>query len=410
MIALVSGLCLEAIDTKTILLSLVFKAMLTLILFVYIITNNSYLNTYKMQKFEYTFPSIRGVQAGREYYVSMCPLRLIPRIFLFDEEELTPELRAQRTLNRVRIPEIARYILENKDSYVFSAITSSVNGAVKFVPSSQEGPEDRLGLLHVDMNAQFIINDGQHRRAAIEEAIKNDPSLGEETIAVVFFVDRDLSRSQQMFADLNRHAIRPSRSLGLLYDHRNDTAKIARLIALKCEAFKGLVELDKSALSERSRKLFTLSSLSSATSDFLAGREHKNPDAAADEAIKFWSAVARQIPEWQLLRKSKITSGEIRREFVHSHGVLLQAIGRVGAQLIVLQGGNYSGLQRLSAIDWARSNSKDWEGRVMIGGRISKASNSITLATSFIKKKLGLELSPEELRAESAFSKSRRNG
>src|SRR5690242_15791216 len=35
--------------------------------------------------FEYVFPAIRGVQAGREYYVTMCPLRLIPRLFLFNE-------------------------------------------------------------------------------------------------------------------------------------------------------------------------------------------------------------------------------------------------------------------------------------------------------------------------------------
>ena len=53
--------------------------------------------------FHYVFPAIRGIQAGREYYVSMCPLRLIPKLFLFDEE-LTPELRAQRTLNKARVP------------------------------------------------------------------------------------------------------------------------------------------------------------------------------------------------------------------------------------------------------------------------------------------------------------------
>ena len=29
--------------------------------------------------FSYVFPAIRGVQAGREYYVSMCPLRLLPK-------------------------------------------------------------------------------------------------------------------------------------------------------------------------------------------------------------------------------------------------------------------------------------------------------------------------------------------
>ena len=73
--------------------------------------------------FTYVFPAIRGVQAGREYYVSMCPLLLLRRFFIFDDEELVPELRAQRTLNKARVPEIARYIVENPDSYTFSAIT-----------------------------------------------------------------------------------------------------------------------------------------------------------------------------------------------------------------------------------------------------------------------------------------------
>ena len=50
----------------------------------------------RLGEFEYVFPAIKGVQAGHEYYVTMCPLRIIPRMFLFNEEELPPEMRAQR--------------------------------------------------------------------------------------------------------------------------------------------------------------------------------------------------------------------------------------------------------------------------------------------------------------------------
>ncbi|TAG01836.1 MAG: DNA sulfur modification protein DndB, partial [Oscillatoriales cyanobacterium] len=31
--------------------------------------------------FEYILPAIRGIQAGREYYVSMCPVRFLPKLF-----------------------------------------------------------------------------------------------------------------------------------------------------------------------------------------------------------------------------------------------------------------------------------------------------------------------------------------
>src|SRR5271166_1481034 len=100
-----------------------------------------------MDSFGYVFPAIRGVQAGREYYVSMCPLRLIPRIFLFDEEELVPELRAQRTLNKNRVPEIARYILDNKRDYIFSALTASIDAKVRFEAICHGEEGSRMGTL-----------------------------------------------------------------------------------------------------------------------------------------------------------------------------------------------------------------------------------------------------------------------
>src|SRR5215831_18710948 len=90
-----------------------------------------------LDEFKYVFPAIRGVQAGREYYVTMCPLRLIPRLFLFNEEELPPEMRAQRQLNKARVPEIARYIIDNPTSYVFSALTASVDADAQFEPLDQ---------------------------------------------------------------------------------------------------------------------------------------------------------------------------------------------------------------------------------------------------------------------------------
>ena len=177
-----------------------------------------------------TFPAIRGIQAQREYYVAMWSLRLMRQVSIFNEDELPPEMRAQRILNKSRIPEITGYILDNPDDYVFSALTVSIDSYVTFEPINGQ---DKLGILKVPMEAKFIINDGQHRRQAIIDALEQRPALAHETIAVVFFLDIGLERCQQMFADLNRHAIRPSRSLGLLYDHRNDKSKLAKLVILK---------------------------------------------------------------------------------------------------------------------------------------------------------------------------------
>ena len=73
-----------------------------------------------MESYEYVFTALRGRQAGREYYIAMCPMKLVPKIFLFQEEEIPAELRSQRTLNKSRIPEITNYILDNRSEYIFS--------------------------------------------------------------------------------------------------------------------------------------------------------------------------------------------------------------------------------------------------------------------------------------------------
>src|SRR5260370_38558892 len=114
-------------------------------------------------EFSYTnaFPGIKGVQAGHGFYVAMCPLKVIPKIFVFDEAEVPPELRAQRTLNRSRIPEIAHYLVENRDSYVLSALTACVDGRVEFRPLAEQGPQSSIGILSVPMDAAILINAAQ---------------------------------------------------------------------------------------------------------------------------------------------------------------------------------------------------------------------------------------------------------
>jgi DNA sulfur modification protein DndB len=135
----------------------------------------------KTEPFTYVLWAIRGIQAGREYYVAMCPLKLIPKLFLYDEEELPGELRAQRTLNRARVPEIAKYITDNPKEYVFSSITASVDSEVSFRPAADTTAPAEVGQLIIPMTARFIINDGQHRRAGIEEALKIHQPLRADT-------------------------------------------------------------------------------------------------------------------------------------------------------------------------------------------------------------------------------------
>lgn len=361
--------------------------------------------------FEISFPAIRGIQAGREYYVAMCPLDTVVRLVRLDSENeaIPPQLRAQRVLNKSRVPIIARYILENPESYAFSALTVSVNKGVSFLPYDQHGHSSKLGVLTVPYDATFLINDGQHRRAAIELALQEKPELRYETISVVMFVDQGLTRSQQLFADLNRYVVRPTPSLSILYDHRDPMALLAQEVADTVLVFKGMTEKAKATISNRSTKLFTLSSIFHANCELLGKTKAKNVREREKElAISFWNEVAKHVLEWQLAAERKVLASDLRRDYVHAHGIALRALARAGVDLVCQSPAVWKKtLCRLEDLDWSRSNARLWEGRAMIAGKISKAHNNIVLTANLIKRTLRLPLNPAEEQVEKDYAKGR---
>jgi DNA sulfur modification protein DndB len=324
-------------------------------------------------------------------------MRIIPTLFKFDEEEVPPELRAQRSLNKSRIPEISAYLIDNIQNYTLSSLTASVSSAVTFQPVSDTGINQNVGTLQIPMDAQILINDGQHRRAAIERAIKESPELGYDNISVLFFIDEGLQRSQQMFADLNKYAVRPSDSISTLYDFRDELSVLARFIAKEVRVFSFMTEMEKSSLSNRSSKLFTLSSIKNASKALL----HKsNKDSITEEdkilATHFWREVTENMPDWVMAKNKKTFTYELREQYIHSHGVVLQALGGVGADLLEKYPTNWVGkLSNLSKINWSREN-KDWEGRALVHGRISKARTNVILTGNYIKFHLDIELNDAE--------------
>lgn len=347
----------------------------------------------------FTFEALRGIQAGREYFVANCPLRLVPKVFLFAEEELPPELRAQRSLSKARVPLIAKYILDNPTEYVFSSMSASFDGEARFEPYADELPD--AGRLSIPMSARIVVNDGQHRRAAIEEALRQAPHLGNETISVVFFQDLNLSRCQQMFADLNRHAARPTKSLNILYDHRDHLAQLVRRLAMEAPVFENLTELEKTSISNHSVKLFTLNGIYEATSTYLR-RVRLDPakPESYDSALAFWTALGKIISEWRRVKLREVSSAWLRANFVHAHGVALQALGQAGGDLLRTHPNDWERrLHPVRAIDWSRKNTQLWEGRALVSGRIAKSGRNVLLIANVVKGALELPLSAEEKRA-----------
>jgi len=349
----------------------------------------------------YKFPVVKGIQAKREYYIAMVPLKMLPRLFPLDDEYVLPEYRAQRKLNEARIPVISKYILDNRDSYVFSALAASIDGEYEF-KSNDNNPD--VGTLEVSMDAKFLINDGQHRKSSILEAMREDPSLGDETISIVFFADKGLARSQQIFTDLNKNAVKTSNSISELYDSRDEMAVITRNVIWNIDFLNSYTDKEKDILGKFSSNLFTLNTFYAANKMIVGRKMKKNTE---EFLTNYWTSVVAHMMQWQELQHKEITKVDLREQYIATQNIVIQALGRLGNYF-------YSNpktdmqqcIEKLEKINWNR-NAGIWYLRAISEtGRIITNKKAAMLIANVLKTEMGLPLSKEEQNAEDALEKT----
>ena len=352
--------------------------------------------------FVYRFPVVRGVQAESEYYIAMVPLKMLFKMFPADDEEFVlPEYRAQRKLNEARIPVISRYILDNRDSYVFSALAASIDGKFKY-EGNENNPD--TGILEVALDAHFLINDGQHRKSAILNAIKDDETLENETISIVFYADKGLKRSQQIFTDLNKNAVKTSNSISELYDSRDEMAVITRDVIWNIDFLNTYTDKEKDILGKYSSSLFTLNTFYSANKNII-GRSPINDCKVF--LHKYWDCVVKHMRQWQELQNREITKKDLRENYIATQSIVIQALGRVGNYFyinnIVDFERNIPGIEK---INWSR-NAKIWCLRaVSKNGRIITNKKAAMMIANVIKEAMGIPLTQEEIDAEQLLKKT----
>lgn len=355
-----------------------------------------------------SFPAIKGIQADTEFYTVMCPLKRLKRIFTFDESTLPVNERAQRILNPERIPEISNYILENRDSYVFSALTACIDGETDFVPIGPGKHQQKIGTLTIDDDAEVYITDGQHRNAAIQEALKQDPSLGNENISVVFFVGKSLPERQKIFKDLNLYPVKTDSSLSITYDDEPDSM-LSKSIVFDSSILSKLIHMEKSNLGPRSKKLVSHSALNKATNELFDDINAENYEDLVPTAKDYWEHLVKVIPAWNLVYKEQVSGGEVREESIHAYSVTFQALGIVGNWLLKNDSTWKKTTEALKDIDWARSNKADWEGRCVVNGAMRNSSVAMKLTANRIKHYLSIPLNAKEQAEEVKFSQAKQN-
>ena len=339
----------------------------------------------------YRFSAIKGVQAGKEFYTAMLPLNLIGDLFEDSDPNIPAEFRAQRKLNKRRIPAIKKYVIDNRNSYVFSALAASIDGNYTFVSLNDDAPD--LGVLQVEKDAVFLINDGQHRRAAIVEAMKEDETLGKETIAVVFYKDNGLKNSQQMFTDLNKHAVKTSNSISELYDSTDPLAELTRMVVEKINFFDKYTDREKDNLSKYSAALFVFNTFYKANKR-IVGKD--SPPYDIDFVTKYWMKLVECVDVWADLETGSISKVKLRSDYLICQSVVIEALGEVGNYFYNNRTKWEQIFSEIKNVDWRRNN-PIWKYRcIKDNNKMVKSEKSICLTANAIKIQLGASLDEEE--------------
>lgn len=168
-------------------------------------------------------PALRAAMGDWTYYIASMTLeelahRVTTATTLHQPKSLDEEI--QRSLSP-RANDIAEYLLSQPQRLFGTLVVGVYEGEPEWLEVEiREGArpwdddDDRLegsiGLLRLSGSEQLFALDGQHRLLGTIQALKDDPSLGDEEVAVIFVGHSNdqagLQRTRRLFSTLNRYA------------------------------------------------------------------------------------------------------------------------------------------------------------------------------------------------------------
>lgn len=330
-------------------------------------------------------PVIRGIQAGREYYVTQVPLGILKRFTVPDLSELPAMRRSQRVLSVARGNKILDYIRKNLRTYILSALTMSIAADIDF---TELLPDEPFGKLRLPLDAIFHPIDGQHRHYALLKAVAEIRDLEDETIPVVFFLDIGEKWRAQAFLDLNQYTSKPSKSIVNAYDHRDPLADHLRRLLKQNKFYERFTSIDVATVSPKSVFLFSFAGLTEATGHLLNGLPNEGHTRIAAE---FWEFLIEKFPEWKQVYEDQLTPTELKTEKIQTQAIALCALAQCANVTIRSHGSDWKTYFTLERVNWERAN-PDFEGLFMFSGNIRKTKETIVDFARYLHKTMEIPL------------------
>lgn len=138
-------------------------------------------------------------------------------------------------------------------------------------------------------------------------------------------------------------------------------------------------------MSNRSKALFTLSAISTATIELLKDVKLDMPQKTK-LAIEFWNEVASNMSEWLAVMRQEKRSSEVRSHSICSLSITLVAIGHGGNKLLHVYPQSWKRkVVNLAKVDWKKDN-PIWNDLVFVNGKVAANRSSQKALSTYIEQ------------------------
>ena len=298
----------------------------------------------------YYVPALRAQMGDWIYYSAVMKLERIARECKFvnaihpnkDLDNLT-----QRALEDRVQKEMVPYLVKESQRFYGALVVAVYGGDPEFSPVTVaehhllDDKEDRsnygFGLLRFDGSQIYYALDGQHRLKSIQEALKLEPDLGKEEIAVIILkheeTKKGLQRTRRLFSTLNRRAKPTSGVMNIAIDEDDSVAIVTRQLVKENERLKQFVLAEvrgskQLAPTKKNDPYITTLGAFYETNEILLGafgggleinkefkqfrRSFEDLDAYAKFLEEIWMRMLEKCPGFDNVLSGKKTPGDLR--------------------------------------------------------------------------------------------------
>jgi DNA sulfur modification protein DndB len=205
-----------------------------------------------------TFPALRARMGDWVYYATVMSFFDVARwVTRTDQIHSNERLRdwIQRELQKERLDEIAKYIIQQPQHFFNAIIVGIHEGDPEWFPVTvgdsivlgspqlDKVSKGAIGLLRLKGGEKVFAIDGQHRVEGIIRALNENPSVSEERLCVLFVAHYSTTegreRTRRLFSTVNRNAKPVSKGEIVALDEDDAFAVVTRRLVEEFEYLKG---------------------------------------------------------------------------------------------------------------------------------------------------------------------------